>query len=126
MAMADSPGWAAVGISAAALGITIAQWVESRIWRRKQQQRVDQLAKEQGITEAREAVNQIVTAWRNTMISRPMVVLDEDLQGLVERSRRWRDDVSDNQARLMAHTTGVKTHAYSLVERNVDAVMKFG
>lgn len=55
-----------------------------------------------------------------------MVVHDRDLQELVSSARRWRKDVSDNQSRLIAHTAGVRTLAFRLVQKNVDAVMQFG
>lgn len=120
--MADAAAWAAVGISVVALGITTAQWIQSR----QQQQRIDQIAKEQTAIEARQAVNDIVTTWNNTMISRPMLVHDHQLRELADRARRWRDDVTPYQSRLMANTGGVRTFAYSLVRKNVDAVMQFG
>jgi hypothetical protein len=124
--MSDAAGWAAVGISALALAITATQWIESRRWRTKQEARVDELAKKQEIREARQAVDSIVTMWNNTIISQPMAVEDTNLAALVERARKWRDEVAPPQARLLAHTGGVKTFAYRLVQTNVDAVMRFG
>lgn len=139
-AMADTAAWAAVGVSAVAVGITIAQWIQSQRWRDKQQrradeqqrradeqqERIDQLAQEQAITDARRAVDEIVTAWNNTMISQPIAVFDADLPPLADRARQWRDDVRDPQARLLANTGGVRTYAYRLVQQNVNAVMNFG
>jgi heme exporter protein D len=124
--MSDPAAWTAVGISGLALALTTTQWIESRKWRRQQEDRVNRLAREQEIGEARRAVNDIVTGWSNTMISQPMVVFDTDLDALVARARQWRDDVTPFQAQLLAHTGGTKTAAYRLVQTNVDAVMRFG
>ena len=111
--MADPAAWTAVGISVVALGITVAQWIQSR----NQQQRVDRIAEEQKAIDARQAVNDIVTTWNNTVISRPMIVHDHRLPELADRARRWRDDVSPYQSRLLANTGGVRTSAYRLVQK---------
>jgi hypothetical protein len=131
--MADWAAWAAVGVSAVAVGITIAQWIQSHRWRDKQQKRadeqqkrIDQLAQEQAITDVRRPIDEIVTAWNNTMISQPIAVFDSDLPPLADRARQWRDDVRDPQTRLLAHTGGSRSYAYRLVQDNVSAVMNFG
>jgi hypothetical protein len=117
-AMADLASWAAVVISSAALAYTIWQG-------RRAKQAVERLQREQAIVDTRQAVDQIVSKWRNTLLSTGLAVYDTEVEELLKRCRRWRDDMGDLQPRLIAHTAGNRTPAYRLVDRNVKAVMSF-
>jgi hypothetical protein len=123
--MADFTSWAAVVISTGALAHTVWQGSRARRRERQQSEALERLQKEQAIVDTRQAVNQIVSKWRNTLLSTGLAVYDTEVDELLKRCRQWRDDMGDLQPRLIAHTGGKQTSAYRLIDRNVKAVMRF-
>ena len=116
--MSDAPDWTAVGISIVVAGSSTWQWLQAR-------NGVRQLARQEVINAARQAVDRVISRWRVSSLGTLNLATDPNIPDVAASAKRWRDAAAADLAYVAAPSRNRKTRPYKLIEQAAQTLQDF-